>query len=103
MKYERDAILWLRWVLANAIGEAVGLSAVLLIGFGVLGPRLAGLIGVWPAALGLVAGVLLGIFEGIVVGAAQGAVLRSRLPQLGSSPQLSARWSPGGWGCCRAR
>jgi hypothetical protein len=82
MKQERDTIFWLRWVLANAVGEAVGLSAVLLVGFGVLGPRLAGLTGAWPAVLGLVAGVLLGIFEGIVVGAAQGTVLRRRLPRL---------------------
>jgi hypothetical protein len=82
MKRERDAIFWLRWVLANAIGEAIGLSAVLLVGFGLLGPRLAGLAGAWPAVLSLVAGVLLGILEGIVVGAAQGAVLRSRLPAL---------------------
>ena len=82
MKYERDAIFWLRWVLANAVGEAVGLSTVLLVGFGVLGPRLGGLDGAWPAVLGLVAGVLLGIFEGIVVGAAQGAVLRLRLPEV---------------------
>ena len=82
MKPERDVIFWLRWVLANALGEAVGLSAVLLVGFGVLGPRLAGLTGAWPAVIGLVAGVLLGIFEGIVVGAAQGIVLRARLPRL---------------------
>lgn len=82
MRHERDAIIWLRWVLANAAGEAVGLSAVLLVGFGVLGPRLGGLTGAWPAVLGLVAGVLLGIFEGVVVGAVQGAVLRLRLPSV---------------------
>jgi len=82
MKHERDLTFWLRWVLANALGEAVGLSAVLLVGFGVLGPRLEGLAGAWPAMLSLAAGVLLGIFEGIVVGAAQGIVLRPRLPRL---------------------
>lgn len=82
MRHEHEAILWLRWVLANAAGEAVGLSAVLLVGFGVLGPRLGELAGVWPAVVGLVAGVLLGIFEGVVVGAAQGAVLRLRLPNV---------------------
>jgi len=82
MKHERDAIFWLRWVAANAGSEAVGLSAVLLVGFGVLGARLAGLPGAWPAVLSLAAGVLLGIFEGIVVGAAQGIVLRRRLPRL---------------------
>lgn len=82
MKHERNATFWLRWVLANAAGETLGLSAVLLVGFGVLGPRLAGLTGASPAVLGLAAGVLLGIFEGIVVGAAQGIVLRRRLPRL---------------------
>jgi len=82
MNHKSNTIFWLRWVLANMLGEAVGLSAVLVVGFGVLGPRLAGLGGPWPALLGLVAGVLLGIWEGIVVGAAQGAVLRGRLPPL---------------------
>ena len=82
MSKEGDPIFWLRWVLANALSEALGLGAVLLVGFGVLGPRLAGLSGAWPAMLGLVAGVLLGVFEGIVVGAAQGSVLRRRLPGL---------------------
>jgi hypothetical protein len=82
VKHERDTIFWLRWVAANALGEAVGLSAVLLVGFGVLGPSLSGLAGAWPAVVGLIAGVLLGIFEGVVVGAAQGAILRRRLPRL---------------------
>jgi hypothetical protein len=82
MKQEGNLIFWLRWVMANALGEAVGLSAVLLVGFGVLSPLLAGLTGAWPALLSLVAGVLLGICEGVVVGAAQGAVLRLRVPGL---------------------
>lgn len=82
MKRERDAEFWLRWVLANALAEGVGLSAVLIVGFGLLGPRLAGLSGVWPALLGLLGGVLLGLFEGFVVGALQGVVLRGRLPAL---------------------
>jgi len=82
MNHEGDLIFWLHWVVANALSEAIGLGAVLLVGFGVLGPRLAGLTGTWPAVLSLVAGVLLGIFEGVVVGAAQGSVLRRRLPGL---------------------
>ena len=82
MRSESNLVFWLRWVLANALGEAVGLSAVLLVGFGVLGPQLAGLAGAWPAVLSLTSGVVLGIFEGIVLGAAQGIVLRSRLPGL---------------------
>ena len=82
MEQSNDGLFWMRWVLANGLGEAVGLSAVLLAGFGVLGPRLAALTGVWPALLALLAGVLLGIFEGVVVGSAQWAVLRMRLPDL---------------------
>ncbi len=79
---ENDLLFWLRWVIANTLGEAVGLSTVLLVGFAVLGPYLAKLPGAWPAVLGLVAGVLLGIFEGVVVGGLQGAVLRRRLPRV---------------------
>ena len=82
MKSEYKLFFWLRWVLANALAEGIGLSAVLVVGFGILGPRLAGLSGAWPALLGLVGGVVLGLFEGLVVGALQGVVLRRRLPSL---------------------
>lgn len=82
MHGERDWTFWLRWVGANALSEAIGLSAVLLVGFGVLGPLVDGLPGAWPAIVSIAAGVLLGIFEGIIVGGAQGVVLRRRLPQL---------------------
>lgn len=82
MHGERNLTFWLRWVGANALSEAVGLSAVLLVGFGVLGPLVAGLPGAWPAIISIAAGVLLGIFEGIIVGGAQGVVLRRRLPQI---------------------
>ena len=77
-----DFTFWLRWMLANALGEAIGVSAPLLIGFGILEPQMSGLTGTWSAVLVLVAGVLLGVSEGTVVGAAQGAVLRLRLPRL---------------------
>lgn len=82
MRSERDLAFWLRWVGANALGEAIGLGAVLLVGFGVLGPLVAGVAGAWLAIISLMAGVLLGVFEGIVVGWAQGVVLRRRLPQV---------------------
>jgi hypothetical protein len=82
MKTESDGVFWLRWVTANALGEAVGLSAVLLVGFGVLGRAVEGLPGAWPLVASVAAGVLLGVFEGTVVGAAQGIVLRRRLPGL---------------------
>ena len=90
MDQRNGALFWLRWTLANGFGEAVGLSAVLLAGFGVLGPRLAELTGAWPAALALVAGILLGLFEGVVVGWAQWIVLRIRLPELPLSTWLLA-------------
>jgi hypothetical protein len=79
---ERDSEFWLRWVAANALGEAIGLSAVLLVGFGLLGPLVAAMPGAWPAVIGLGAGVLLGVFEGLVVGGAQGVVLRGRLSEV---------------------
>jgi hypothetical protein len=62
------AELWLRWVMANAAGEVLGLGAVAL-GALLLGPH--------PAAL-----VLLGSLAGLVVGAAQARVLRRALPAL---------------------
>ena len=82
MKQVSNTSLWLRWVIANAWGEALGLSAVLLIGFGVLGPRLEGMAGAGPALLAIGAGMLLGIWEGTVLGVAQGATLRRRLTKL---------------------
>lgn len=82
MESERDLIFWLRWVLANALGEAIGLSVVLLVGFGVLGSVVEGLPAAWPFVISLAAGILLGVFEGFVVGLAQGIVLRRRLPGL---------------------
>lgn len=82
MRTKPDLVFWLRWVLANALSEAIGLSTVLLVGFGVLGGVVEGLPGAWPFVASLAAGILLGVFEGTVVGAAQGTVLRRRLPEL---------------------
>lgn len=58
MKTEADLSLWLRWVLANALGDAVGLSVVLLVGFGVLGSAVASLPGAWPFVVSLAAGAV---------------------------------------------
>jgi len=58
MRTERDLTFWLRWVLANALGEAVGLSTVLLVGFGVLGRAVEGLPGAWPFVARLAAGAV---------------------------------------------
>jgi hypothetical protein len=77
MNHERDLIFWLRWVVANALGEAIGLGAAFLIGFGLLS-RFEDA----PTLLLAGGAVLLGILEGIVVGLAQGSILRRRLPQI---------------------
>ncbi len=82
MKAVSGSKFWLHWVLANALCEAVGLSAVLLVGFGILGRAAEGLPGAWPLLASVAGGVLLGVFEGVVVGAAQGIVLRRRLSGL---------------------
>jgi hypothetical protein len=73
--------LWRDWVVANALGELVGLGAAAVIG--------ALLAGIFDATLGAVAGVtlavtliLLGTFEGVVVGLAQWRVLRRPFPEL---------------------
>lgn len=72
--------LWLRWVLANAIGEAVGLGMTALVGIAVVftvgeGAGLLATLGL--AALAILAGTLI---EGTVVGTAQWSVLKNPLP-----------------------
>ena len=73
--------LWLSWVIANALGELVGLGAVGAAGWAVfaLGGAPAGLAGHVRAALALIAA---GACEGVAVGFAQGAVLRRRVPAI---------------------
>lgn len=73
--------LWLRWVLANTVGEVVGLGASAVVG--------AGLAWAITAATGSFAGlamagamILVGTFEGTVVGIAQWLVLRRPLPDI---------------------
>ncbi|MEO0867509.1 MAG: sugar transferase [Cyanobacteria bacterium J06642_11] len=73
--------LWLRWIVANALGELVGLGVVGLVGTGVIV-----LVG---SPVGLVQNlgfaalmVLSGAFEGSVLGLFQFWVLRDRLPRL---------------------
>jgi hypothetical protein len=73
--------LWWRWVLANALGELVGLGGVFAVGAAVAvtfgEPRGAAAL---LALLVLV--VVLATFEGAVVGYAQWRVLRAVLPAL---------------------
>lgn len=77
-----EASLWLSWVLANAVGEAIGLGGTALLA--IAGVRYVGegtgfLAGVVLAALAVLAGTLI---EGTVVGTAQWLVLKVQLPQM---------------------
>ncbi len=75
-----EARLWLRWVSANAAGEALGLGATALIGAAVvsfLGEGTGALATLTLAAVAVLAGALV---EGTVVGTAQWSVLRGPLP-----------------------
>jgi hypothetical protein len=70
---------WRRWVVANALGELVGLGAVAAVGFLVF--QRAGEPANAAQALSFAAAfVLLGAFEGLVIGLAQRHVLRTLLP-----------------------
>jgi hypothetical protein len=76
---QRDWSLWRSWVVANALGELIGLGAA-----GAIGAMLASIVGATSetgASLG-VAGALivLGTLEGLVVGLAQWLVLRRPFP-----------------------
>jgi len=73
--------LWLRWVIANSLGEAVGLGAASLLGAALaLGIQAA--FGTLAPLVIFVVAVLAGTFEGLVVGAAQSLVLKQALPAL---------------------
>lgn len=73
-----DRRFWCRWVLANTLGEALGLGGPLVVLLNALtrpgGPGRAAMV------IGLV--LLLGAVEGTFVGTAQWLVLRTRLPNL---------------------
>jgi hypothetical protein len=76
----REASLWLSWVFANAVGEALGLGSTALIGAAVvssLGEGTSVLATLALAAVAVLAGTLV---EGTVVGTAQWWVLRGPLP-----------------------
>jgi hypothetical protein len=82
--------LYGRWVLANAIGEGVGLGGSLLLGAGIvlllgaqLGPGFEIATGVAAVALGT-------LLEGVVVGVAQWRVLREPLPALSRGSWVEA-------------
>jgi hypothetical protein len=72
--------LWLRWVFANAVGEALGLGTTALIGAAIassLGEETSALAILVLAVVAVLAGTLV---EGTAVGTAQWSVLRGPLP-----------------------
>lgn len=71
--------LWYRWILANAVGEGIGLGLTLIMGFVLFAGAEKTLGPVAVAGLAILAGT--GI-EGMVVGTAQWSVLRHPLPKL---------------------
>jgi len=72
---------WQRWVVANALGELLGLGTVAAIGFLVFQrtgePTSTGQVLAFAAVF-----TLLGAFEGLVIGLAQRHVLRALLPSV---------------------
>lgn len=76
-----DLRLWMQWVLANAIGELVGLGVVFVAGAFLAASSGEPQGGMAIAGLGLLV-VLLATFEGAMVGLAQWLVLRGRLPAI---------------------
>jgi hypothetical protein len=79
---QEERRLWARWVLANAVGEAVGLGITALVGAVVVlsgGEGNGALATLGLATLAVVAGTLV---EGTVVGTAQWLVLRRPLPRM---------------------
>jgi hypothetical protein len=74
--------LWSRWVVANALGEALGLGSTALVGLALFPALNEGnglLAALAVAVLAIVAGTAI---EGLIVGTAQWLVLREPLPDL---------------------
>jgi len=76
-----DWNLWSRWVLANGLGELVGLGAVAVVGVA-LAKTFEAQMGSFAGLAGAGVMITLGTFEGVVVGMAQWLVLRRPLPAL---------------------
>jgi hypothetical protein len=76
-----DWSLWRRWVVANALGELVGLGATAVAGVA-LAQLFAATLTTFASLAGAGAMILLGTFEGVVVGLAQWLALRRPFPAL---------------------
>ncbi len=89
MNNDTGRSLWLRWVLANGIGELLGLGGTFAIGlvlFTKMGEPQNALQALGMAALMTSSGLL----EGTVVGLAQWAVMRRPFPRLGRGVWVGA-------------
>jgi hypothetical protein len=73
--------LWRRWVIANAVGELVGLGAVAMAGAALL-QLFAATLTSFASLAGAGVMILLGTCEGLIVGLAQWLVLRRPFPAL---------------------
>jgi len=78
-----------QWILANALGELVGLGATFAIGFGLFS-GLADTPGIGAALLSAGLMTTTGVLEGGVVGYAQWLVLRKAIPSIGWRPWVIA-------------
>lgn len=74
--------LWLRWVLANSLGEMVGLGSTFAVGVGLFA-GLADSPGVLPAILSALLMTSSGLVEGFIVGTVQGWAMHPAIPRLG--------------------
>jgi hypothetical protein len=71
--------LWQRWVIANALGELVGLGAAAVAGVALL-QLFEATLATFASLAGAGVMILLGTFEGVIVGLAQWLVLRRPFP-----------------------
>jgi hypothetical protein len=76
-----DWSVWRQWIMANAIGELIGLGCAAALGAAVISnvSDTESTVGVVVVAVVMITG---GVFEGIVVGSAQWRVLRHHLPRV---------------------
>jgi hypothetical protein len=81
---------YLRWIMANAWAEAVGLGTTLVLAR-MAAPMVERTTGVVSIVSGVAAAILVGTFlEGVIVGVAQERVLRRRLPDVRPGAWIAA-------------
>ena len=81
MRYRTRLALWLRWVLANALAELLGLGLTFAVGVGVFAD-LTEDEGFLPLLLSILTMTLSGALEGFIVGYGQWIVLRGVFPSM---------------------